>query len=273
MRVHLGAIHHGPPVNLRFLAGLGDLGDCTSPVSTFGGVPYCRDNVSGSLVPCDDPSCGAGAAAPPPSNSGTFIPAAPPTYSTQQFGNSTTTTFTLASYIAQKVQEITGQSTLSLQNQGITPASLGATLMSLAQQYCTAEGPSDCGQIGSIVAAATAQLQAAFANVPASQWNPATFTDYAYSAPASAPAYQAPQPPASTPAPQAAPQPVQAVPPAPASQPPVTSGASGGNSNTTSTSTGFTLPAFFTETSVAGIQNWVWIAGAAAAYFLFGRKH
>ncbi len=58
---------------------------------------------------------------------------------------------------------------------------MGAQLMALAQQYCAVEGPSDCGQINSIVAAAMAQLTAAFANVPASQWNPATFTDYAAS--------------------------------------------------------------------------------------------
>jgi len=172
--------------------GFMGLGDCTAPISNYNGVPYCRDNISGSLVPCTDPGCSAPAAGGYVSNTPTFIPQGTPTYSTQQFGNSTTTTFTLASYMAQMVSQFTAQSPLSLQNQGITPATAAAQLMALAQQYCTAEGPSDCGQINAIVAAAAAQVAAAYAGVPASQWNPATFTDYAGDggAPAQAPAQQ-----------------------------------------------------------------------------------
>ena len=173
-----------PPIRrLRGKTGVGGysrgLGDCSSPISSFGGVPYCRDNVSGSLIPCSDPSCGGGAGAAPVSNTPTFLLSAPPTYSTQQFGSSTTTTYTLASYMAEQLQFYTGQSPLSLANQGITPQTMAAKLMELAQQFCAAEGPSDCGQINQIVAAAVAAAQAAFQNVPASQWNPATFTAYA----------------------------------------------------------------------------------------------
>jgi len=83
--------------------------------------------------------------------------------------------------MAEQVQFFTGQSALSLQNQGITPATAAAQLMALAQQYCAVEGPPDCGQIGSIISAAAAQVAAAFAGIPASQWNPATFTPYALS--------------------------------------------------------------------------------------------
>src|SRR5579864_5546992 len=156
--------------------GFRGLGDCSSPVNTYGGVPYCRDNATGSLVPCAGCGCASG---PAPSNTPGFIPMGAPTFATMPFGSSTTTTFTLASYIAEQMQAFTGQSTLSLANQGITPATMGAQLMALAQQYCAVENPPDCGQINSIVAAAMAHLTAAFQNVPSSQWSPATFTDYA----------------------------------------------------------------------------------------------
>ncbi len=178
-----------PPPRLlaRGLRGFRGLGDCSSPISSYGGVPYCRDNVTGSLVPCSDPACGAPAGGGVVSGSPTFVPMGSPNYATMPFGNSTTTTFTLASYMAEQVQFFTGQSPASLQNQGITPSTAAAQLMALAQQYCAVEGPPDCGQIGSIVSAAAAQVAAAFAGIPASQWNPATYTPYAISAGGGAP--------------------------------------------------------------------------------------
>lgn len=165
----------------RVYRGFRGLGDCTSPLDTYGGVPYCRDNITGSLVPCSDPACGAPAGGGVVSGSPTFIPMGNPTFATMPFGSSTTTTFTLASYMAEQVQFFTGQSALSLQNQGITPSTAAAQLMALAQQYCAVEGPPDCGQIGSIVSAAAAQMAAAFAGIPASQWSPSTYTPYAFS--------------------------------------------------------------------------------------------
>jgi len=110
-----------------------------------------------------------------------------PKFATMPFGNSTTTTFTLASFMAEQVQAFTGQSALSLQNQGITPSTAAAQLMALAQGYCATENPPDCAQIGAIVSAAAAQVAAAFAGIPASQWNPATFTPYAFSSGGGAP--------------------------------------------------------------------------------------
>lgn len=162
-------------VRRRGFRGLGDCAPFGGDV--YSGVQYCRDNVTGSLVPCTDSACKP--AGPAASNMPGFIPAGQPKYATMQFGLSTTTTFTLQSYMDQKVQEFTAESPLSLQNQGITPSTAAGQLMQLAQQYCAVEGPPDCGQINSIVAAAAAQVAGAYANIPASQWNPATFTAYA----------------------------------------------------------------------------------------------
>ncbi len=43
--------------------GFRGLGDCSGVVNTYNGVPYCRDNATGSLVPCS--GCG-GASGPGP---------------------------------------------------------------------------------------------------------------------------------------------------------------------------------------------------------------
>jgi len=162
------------------------MGDCAQTGSVYNGVPYCRDNATGSLVPCSDAACGP--AGVTPSNFATYVPAGPANFATMPFGNSSTTTFTLDSYLQARVASITGESTLSLMNEGIRgPGDLPATIAQLAQQYCTAEGPPDCGNINALVAKYSAIAVAAFANVPASQWNPATFTAYAYSGPQSAP--------------------------------------------------------------------------------------
>ncbi len=40
------------------------------------------------------------------------------------------------------------------------------------------------------------------------------------------------------------------------------------SSSSSTSSSGFTMPAWLTEESVAGIQNWVWIAAGAAALFI-----
>lgn len=161
------------------------MGDCT-PIP---GSNFVRDNTTGNVISFDAKICGAGGGVQP-SNSATYIPAGPANFATMQFGNSTTTTFTLDSYLAQRVASITGVSVLSLANEGINPGNVAALIAADAQQYCDAEGPPDCGQIGSLVAKYAAMAVGAFKNVPASQWNPATFTPYAYSGPSGPPQSQ-----------------------------------------------------------------------------------
>lgn len=162
------------------------MGDCAQTGNIYSGVPYCRDNATGSLVPCSDAACGP--AGITPSNTATYIPAGPANFATMQFGNSTTTTFTLDSYLQARVASITGEPIDALVNEGIRgPGDIPGLIAQLAQQYCTAEGPPDCGNISALVAKYSAIAQAAYANVPASQWNPATFTPYAFSGPQNTP--------------------------------------------------------------------------------------
>ena len=160
--------------------GMRGLGDCTSSISSYNGVPYCRDNITGSLVPCTDPGCATPAAGGGNSNVSPVYVAPPPSMSTQQFGTSTTTTFTLDSYLAAQAQAMTTPAGFkAFVNEGGTPSNIGQTLMQIAQGYCLAEGVSDCGNISSIVAKYTAIVQAALAGLPASQWNVATYSAYA----------------------------------------------------------------------------------------------
>ena len=161
-------------------AACAGLGDCTSSISSYNGVPYCRDNITGSLVPCTDPGCATPAAGGGNSNVSPVYVAPPPSMSTQQFGSSTTTTFTLDSYLAAQAQAMTTPAGFkAFVNEGGTPSNIGQTLMQIAQGYCLAEGVSDCGNISAIVAKYTAIVQAALAGLPASQWNVATYSAYA----------------------------------------------------------------------------------------------
>jgi hypothetical protein len=172
-----------------FLVKRRGMGDCT----TIPGSNFVRDNATGNVISYDAKICGAGAGSQP-SNSATYIPAGPANFATMPFGNSTTTTFTLESYLQQRVASLTGVSTLSLANEGINPSNIPAWLAESAQQYCQAESPPDCGNISSLVAKYAAQAVAAFANVPASQWNPDTYTPYAYSGPQNNPPQGSPSP-------------------------------------------------------------------------------
>ncbi len=174
------------------------IGDCIQTGDVYNGVPYCRDNATGSLVPCSSLACGApSGGGAPSSNSPTYYSPGNPDFATMPFGTSTTTTFTLDSYLAQRVGSITGVAVDSLVNEGIHLNDLPGLIAADAQQYCAAEHPPDCGDASALVAKYTQIVMAAFAHVPASQWDPATYTPYAYSSPTALnpPAPQAPPPP------------------------------------------------------------------------------
>ena len=162
--------------------GMGDV--CVSgPYGSDANGPLCLDQTTGSPINCNDARCspgGSGGSSSAGSNSATFIQAPTPVFATMPFGNSTTTTFTLESYLQQLVQQFTGQSVLSLVNQGITsPSQIPAAFLAEAQSYCAVENPPDCNNMSALAQQYGAQAAMAFANVPASQWNPSTFTAYA----------------------------------------------------------------------------------------------
>ncbi len=117
-----------------------------------------------------------------PSNTPTLYQAPPPEFVQSSFGGFSTQVVTLQSYLQQWLQDMTQVSTLSLVAQGIAgPQDFAASALRAAQGYCTAENPPDSASMNALVAQYAGMAQAAYANVPASQWNPATFTDYALS--------------------------------------------------------------------------------------------
>lgn len=239
--------------------GMGDA--CVSgPYGSDANGPLCLDQTTGSPVNCNDPRCGAPASsssAPP--NQQTFYSAGAPQFSTQAFGNSTTTTFTLDSYMAQWTSQVTAQSPASLANQGM--GSVAAILQQLAanaQEYCAVEGPSDCGQIGAIIAKYSAIIQSSFSGLNPSQWNPATYTAYA------PPTQPGPSAPVSTPTNIIPPVQIQATPitPPPVSNPPA---ATSNGVNQTTVGSGAAQSNTFNPASIlpdaSAMPDWVWYAG------------
>ena len=157
--------------------GFMGLGDCAPFVGdVYGGVQYCRDNASGSLVPCAAPQCGSGGGVVP-SNTPTYVP---PTYSgspseTVPFGMSTSTIPTLDAFMQNWLSAITAVAPDSL---GISSANdLMASALSMAQRYCQEAGsPSDCANMAAIAANYGALAVAAFKNVPTSQFSQTSYT-------------------------------------------------------------------------------------------------
>lgn len=110
------------------------------------------------------------------------VPATPPPgFTAVPFGNSLQIVPTLATVMQNEVTSMESESILSLCGEGMCSTALVvANLNAWASSYC-AEQPlaGGCGstaQVAAIMAPFVAQLQAAFALVPASQWNPSTFT-------------------------------------------------------------------------------------------------
>lgn len=273
-------LHHAAPPRFHHLMGLGDV--CVSgPYGSDANGPLCLDQNTGSPVSCNDPRCAAGgASSSPASNTPQFDAAGNPIFATWQgIGPLPTTSYTLASYMATWVQQMTAQSTASLVNQGISgPQDFLSVAMGEAQAYCADENPPDCGQLASIAAAAAAQVAAAYKNVPASQWNPSSFT--AYAAPTPPPAHIITSPGPSVPAAVITPPstPVLATPVsagnAPVSSIPNTTGAlvpsaASSSTSTNTASTSGTSQNFLTEQSISGIPNWALFAAAAVALFMF----
>ena len=74
--------------------------------------------------------------------------------------------------------EVTHMTTLSLIGSGITdPSQFPAVALAVAQSVCAEGAAPDCSQSTVLAAKYGAMAQQAYANVPASQWNPASFVD------------------------------------------------------------------------------------------------
>jgi hypothetical protein len=115
-----------------------------------------------------------------PSNTPVHYQAPPPTFAASSFSGVPTQVATLESYMQQWLQDVTQVSTLTLVSDGIkSPQDFAASAMRAAEGYATTENPPDSVNMNALVAQYAGMAQAAYANVPASQWNPATFTDYA----------------------------------------------------------------------------------------------
>ena len=83
----------------------------------------------------------------------------------------------LESKLQQLLAQVTTMTTLSLVNEGITgPNAFPVMFLAAAQSLCEEGNLPDCPNSAALAAKYAAMAQAAYANVPASQWNPATFT-------------------------------------------------------------------------------------------------
>lgn len=186
-----------PPIPLGLLVARGrrgrplprgfmGLGDCAPFVGdVYGGVQYCRDNATGSLVPCSAPSCGSGGGVVP-SNTPVYTP---PSYTgspsqSVPFGLSTSTIPTLDAFMQNWLSAITAVAPDSL---GISSANdLMSSALSMAQRFCQEAGsPPDCANMAAVAAAYGAKAVSLFQNVPSSQFNQTSYTPY--SGPAGSP--------------------------------------------------------------------------------------
>lgn len=165
-----------PAMRPRGFRGLGDCAPNAGDV--YGGVPYCRDNLTGSLVPCGAPQCGAGAGVLPSNTPTVYTPnyAGSPSQAVP-FGLATSTIPTLDAYMQNWLSEITAVSPASL---GISSASdLMTSAAQMARSYCQEAGsPADCANMSAVAAKYGAMAVAAFSNVRSSQFSPSTYTDY-----------------------------------------------------------------------------------------------
>ena len=197
-----------------------------------------------------------------------YIP--PPAVSVPvQFGNTTTMAETLESRLQSELAELTAPM-YTLTYQGPLP-DFQTQFEEVAQNQCANwPGLPDCANMAALVATYTALAQQAWSGVAVSSGG--TVTAYQPAAPPTAPISAQPVQAAAPPPPPAIT--AATILPAPASPPAGSSTtASGSGSSSTSSSGSTTSTDFLTEESVAGIPNWVWLAGAAAlAGWYFMRK-
>ena len=94
------------------------------------------------------------------------------------FGGFTWQQPTCETKLQEWLAEVTHETTLSLMNSGIAdPSQFPAVALAVAQSVCSEGAPPDCAQSAALAAEYGAMAQDAFQDVPASQWNKATFTD------------------------------------------------------------------------------------------------
>jgi hypothetical protein len=85
---------------------------------------------------------------------------------------------TLETKLQEWLAEVTHMSTLALINSGVSsPSQLPAVAIAVAQSVCAEGNPPDCAQSGLLANLYGTMAELAFAQVPASQWNAATYTD------------------------------------------------------------------------------------------------
>ena len=123
--------------------------------------------------------------------------APPPVTYNATFGGFTQAQPTLETKLQEWLAQVTHMSTLALINSGISsPAQLPAVAIAVAQSVCAEGTPPDCPQSGLLANLYGTMAELAYAQVPASQWNPATYTDTSDTP--DAPVTPAPAPPVST---------------------------------------------------------------------------
>ena len=104
--------------------------------------------------------------------------APPPTMFKDSFDGMPFWQSTLESKLQQLLAQVTTMTTLSLINEGVTsPDTFPVMFLAAAMSMCSEGDMPDCGNKVALAAEYSALAQAAYANVPASQWNAATFTD------------------------------------------------------------------------------------------------
>lgn len=169
------------PIATHYRRGLGL---CTS----IPGSKFCFDPATGNEVNCTDAVCATPGAGAGPSNTPTYIA---PSYTGSPsenvpFGLSVSTIPTLDAYMQNWLSAISAVSPASL---GITQASdLMASAASQVQSYCSEAGsPADCANAGAVAQRYGQMAVAAFSRVPSSQFDPGTYTPYAYMPPVTQP--------------------------------------------------------------------------------------
>ena len=102
------------------------------------------------------------------------------TYAAPAFGGATQTQYNLEGFLQQLLAQYTHMTTLMLINSGITdPTQFPANFLEVAESICAEGSPPDAGNKELLAQLYGTKAELAYAQVPASQWNRATFTDYA----------------------------------------------------------------------------------------------
>lgn len=172
----------------------------TGPPSTGGTQPIVVTTCASGQVTasgvCVTPVPTAPLSVSAPSNTPAPYNAPPPQFFSGQFAGVAIQQATLESFLQQWLAQVTHVSTLTLMNEGVTgPQMFPAIAWQVTLSVCNEGNPPDCANMVSLANRYGALAQAAYANVPATQWNASTYSANAIVPPAPPPG-PAIQPPA-----------------------------------------------------------------------------